>query len=121
VSEYIPNAKARAEPGTVQLGTPLTHQRFLRRSNGSYGPRAVAGSGKSLPGHKTPLDGLWLCGDYTFPGTRRLFLGEGKLLKRLTAFSLCAVVRGVSVPDCLKLVSFCTMKCLACCSRAWIR
>jgi phytoene dehydrogenase-like protein len=69
VSEYIPNAKARAELGTVQVGTPLTHQRFLRRSNGSYGPRAVAGSGKSLPGHKTPLDGLWLCGDYTFPGT----------------------------------------------------
>lgn len=76
VEEYIPNAKARAVAGTVQVGTPLTHQRFLRRSNGSYGPRAVAGSGKTLPGHKSPLPGLWLCGDYTFPGKLCIFFNE---------------------------------------------
>ena len=68
VEEYIPGARARAVPGTVQVGTPLTHARFLRRSSGSYGPRAAANGGAPLPGHRTPLEGLWLCGDYTFPG-----------------------------------------------------
>jgi phytoene dehydrogenase-like protein len=31
--------------------------------------RARVEAGKhTLPGHKTPLDGLYLTGDYTFPG-----------------------------------------------------
>lgn len=67
IEEYVPGARDRAVPGTVQIGTPLTHERFLRRTQGSYGPRVVAGE-HTLPGHKTPLDGLLLCGDYTFPG-----------------------------------------------------
>ena len=67
IEEYVPNARDRAIPGTVQIGTPLTHERFLRRSNGAYGPRVEAGK-HTLPGHKTPLEGLLLCGDYTFPG-----------------------------------------------------
>lgn len=67
IEEYVPNARDRAVEGTVQIGTPLTHERFLRRSNGAYGPRVEAGK-HTLPGHKTPLDGLLLCGDYTFPG-----------------------------------------------------
>ena len=57
---------------TVQLlGTPLTHERFLRRSFGSYGPRVVAGqsgAGSGLPAHRTKLPGLWAVGDFTFPG-----------------------------------------------------
>jgi phytoene dehydrogenase-like protein len=28
----------------------------------------VAGGEQTLPGHKTPLNGLLLCGDFTFPG-----------------------------------------------------
>ena len=67
IEEYVPNARDRAVPGTVQIGTPLTHERFLRRSNGAYGPRVEAGK-HTLPGHKTPMEGLLLCGDYTFPG-----------------------------------------------------
>jgi phytoene dehydrogenase-like protein len=67
IEEYVPNARDRAVPGTVQIGTPLTHERFLRRSKGAYGPRVVAGK-HTLPGHKTPLEGLLFCGDYTFPG-----------------------------------------------------
>ena len=68
IEEYVPNARDRAIPGTVQIGTPLTHERFLRRTRGSYGPRLVAGGEQTLPGHKTPLNGLLLCGDFTFPG-----------------------------------------------------
>ena len=67
IEEYVPNARTRAVPGTVQIGTPLTHERFLRRTRGTYGPRAQAGK-HTLPGHKTPLEGLLLTGDFTFPG-----------------------------------------------------
>jgi Phytoene dehydrogenase and related proteins len=67
IEEYVPDARKRAVDGTVQIGTPLTHERFLRRTMGAYGPRVQAGKQK-LPGHKTPLEGLLLCGDYTFPG-----------------------------------------------------
>ena len=32
IEEYVPDARTRAIPGTVQIGTPLTHERFLRRT-----------------------------------------------------------------------------------------
>lgn len=67
IEEYIPNARKRAEKGTVQIGTPLTHERFLRRTRGAYGPRVDVGKGQTLPGHKAPMEGLYMCGDYTFP------------------------------------------------------
>lgn len=68
IEEYVPDARKRAVEGTVQIGTPLTHERFLRRTRGTYGPRVEVGDGQSLPGHKTPLKGLYMCGDFTFPG-----------------------------------------------------
>ena len=37
IEQYVPNARDRAEPGTVQIATPLTHERFLRRTRGAYG------------------------------------------------------------------------------------
>jgi phytoene dehydrogenase-like protein len=37
IEEYVPKARERAVPGTVQIGTPLTHERFLRRTRGTYG------------------------------------------------------------------------------------
>ncbi|XP_062177618.1 prolycopene isomerase, chloroplastic [Alnus glutinosa] len=49
------------------VGTPLTHQRFLRRNRGTYGPAIQAGKG-SFPGHSTPIPQLYCCGDSTFPG-----------------------------------------------------
>ncbi|MEO1389464.1 MAG: NAD(P)/FAD-dependent oxidoreductase [Cyanobacteria bacterium J06634_6] len=48
-------------------GTPLTHQRFLRRYQGSYGPAIQAGQAL-FPGPKTPVKNLLCCGDSTFPG-----------------------------------------------------
>ena len=72
-SEVMWRALERAIPDirdrtTLTLtGTPLTHERYLRRHKGSYGPAIAAG--KSLfPGPKTPLSGLLCCGDSTFPG-----------------------------------------------------
>ncbi|XP_052194546.1 prolycopene isomerase, chloroplastic [Diospyros lotus] len=49
------------------VGTPLTHQRFLRRNRGTYGPAIEAGKG-NFPGHPTPIPQLYCCGDSTFPG-----------------------------------------------------
>ncbi|WP_239112618.1 NAD(P)/FAD-dependent oxidoreductase [Halomicronema sp. CCY15110] len=65
LERVIPDIRDRAEVSLV--GTPLTHERFLRRHRGSYGPAIAAG--KALfPGPTTPLDGLLCCGDSTFPG-----------------------------------------------------
>lgn len=49
------------------VGSPLTHQRFLRRNRGTYGPAVEAGK-DSIPGHSTPISQLYCCGDSTFPG-----------------------------------------------------
>eukprot|EP01018_Ginkgo_biloba_P023710 Gb_39487 [translate_table: standard] len=49
------------------IGTPLTHQRFLRRNRGTYGPAIRAGQG-TFPGPGTPIPQLYCCGDSTFPG-----------------------------------------------------
>ncbi|GAB2229693.1 hypothetical protein Drorol1_Dr00013944 [Drosera rotundifolia] len=58
----------KREKCEVQLvGTPLTHQRFLRRYRGTYGPAIVAGKG-TFPGHASPIPQLYCCGDSTFPG-----------------------------------------------------
>ena len=65
LERVIPDIRDRTE--LTLVGTPLTHQRFLRRHHGSYGPAHQAG--KALfPGSTTPLSGLLCCGDSTFPG-----------------------------------------------------
>ena len=65
LERVIPDIRTRT---TLALtGTPLTHQRFLRRHRGSYGPAIKAGQAL-FPGPKTPIDRLLCCGDSTFPG-----------------------------------------------------
>jgi carotene isomerase len=65
LERMIPDIRSRCE--VTLVGTPLTHERFLRRHQGSYGPGVWAGQG-ILPGPKTPLPGLLCCGDSSFPG-----------------------------------------------------
>ena len=65
VEKQIPDVRERAK---IQLiGTPLTHERFLRRDGGTYGPFLRATDGQ-LPGQRTSCDGFLVCGDSTFPG-----------------------------------------------------
>ncbi|NEQ74422.1 MAG: NAD(P)/FAD-dependent oxidoreductase [Okeania sp. SIO2C9] len=65
LERVIPDVRSRCE--VTLVGTPLTHERFLRRHRGTYGP--AIRSGESLfPGPNTPLPGLLCCGDSTFPG-----------------------------------------------------
>ncbi|MBD2448688.1 NAD(P)/FAD-dependent oxidoreductase [Nostoc sp. FACHB-152] len=65
LERIIPDIRTRCQ--ITQVGTPLTHERFLRRHRGSYGPAISAASGL-FPSHRTPLPGLMCCGDSTFPG-----------------------------------------------------
>lgn len=65
LERIIPDVRSRAE--VTLVGTPLTHERYLRRERGSYGPAIRAGDG-FFPGSGTPLKQLLCCGDSTFPG-----------------------------------------------------
>jgi carotene isomerase len=65
LERVIPDIHSRCE--VTLIGTPLTHERFLRRHRGSYGPAISAGE-SLFPGAKTPLPRLLCCGDSTFPG-----------------------------------------------------
>ena len=65
LEKVIPDIRDRTE--VTLIGTPLTHERYLRRNRGSYGPAIRAGEGL-FPGSNTPLKGLMCCGDSTFPG-----------------------------------------------------
>ncbi|MCU0571260.1 MAG: NAD(P)/FAD-dependent oxidoreductase [Oculatellaceae cyanobacterium Prado106] len=65
LERFIPDIRQRCE--VTLVGTPLTHERFLRRYRGSYGPALSAQNGL-FPSSSTPIPGLWCCGDSTFPG-----------------------------------------------------
>jgi phytoene dehydrogenase-like protein len=65
LERIIPDLRQRCD--VTLVGTPLTHERFLRRDRGSYGPAIAAGQGL-FPGCKTAIEGLLCCGDSTFPG-----------------------------------------------------
>ena len=62
---FIPDLRDRIEIELV--GSPLTHERFLRRHRGTYRPELRAGA-RDFPGAGTPIDGLFVCGDSAWPG-----------------------------------------------------
>jgi len=64
IEKQVPDIRSRIV--YQKVGTPLTHERFLRKPRGAYGWRVLAGS--NLPGHRTPLPGFHICGDSTYPG-----------------------------------------------------
>ena len=65
IERFIPDLRDRIE--IELIGSPLTHERFLRRHKGTYGPELRAGK-DNFPGATTPVDGLYVCGDSTWPG-----------------------------------------------------
>ncbi|MGF1494225.1 MAG: phytoene desaturase family protein [Microcoleaceae cyanobacterium] len=65
LERVIPDIRQRVE--VELIGTPLTHARFLRRYQGTYGPAIAAGQGQ-FPGPQTPIQGLYRVGDSTMPG-----------------------------------------------------
>jgi phytoene dehydrogenase-like protein len=65
IEKFIPDVRKRLK--FEMVGSPLTHARFLRRHRGTYGPELRAGS-QAFPGSRTPVPGLLVCGDSTWPG-----------------------------------------------------
>ena len=65
IERIIPDVRSRTV--LEMIGTPLTHSRFLRRYQGTYGPAISAQNGR-FPGCKTPIKGLYRVGDSTLPG-----------------------------------------------------
>ncbi|KAL3676002.1 hypothetical protein R1sor_025950 [Riccia sorocarpa] len=65
LERVIPDIRDRVR--LKMVGTPLTHERFLRRSEGSYGPAIRAGKA-TWPGPFSEVPGLLQCGDSTMPG-----------------------------------------------------
>jgi phytoene dehydrogenase-like protein len=61
----IPDVRSRVV--LEQIGTPLTHARYLRRYQGTYGPAIAAKEGQ-FPTNRTPIPGLYRVGDSTLPG-----------------------------------------------------
>lgn len=54
----------------MEVGTPITHRRFLGRVDGTYGPipkRKLRGL-LGVPFNRTAIPGLYCVGDSTFPG-----------------------------------------------------
>ena len=65
IERFIPDVRERVE--VELIGSPLTHERFLRRHRGTYGPELSAAD-STFPGAKTQVDGLLCCGDSCWPG-----------------------------------------------------
>ena len=66
----VPNIEDEGVAVVRQIGTPLTHARFLRRYRGNYGLAIPAGNSAGLvfPEVTSPLPGLYRCGDSTTAG-----------------------------------------------------
>lgn len=65
LERIIPDIRHRCE--LTLVGTPLTHERFLRCDRGTYGPAWKAGE-TLFPNGLTPIRRLYCCGSSTFPG-----------------------------------------------------
>jgi carotene isomerase len=65
IEKVIPDIRKRV--ALELIGTPLTHARYLRRYQGTYGPAIAAGKGM-FPSNNTPIKGLYRVGDSTMPG-----------------------------------------------------
>ena len=65
VEKIIPDIRSRLV--VEMVASPLTHERYLRRRRGTYGPELRAGR-RDFPGATTMVDGLYVCGDSAWPG-----------------------------------------------------
>lgn len=67
LERVIPGARELVTP--ISLGTPLTNERYLARTRGTYGPLLRRGADVLLkPQSSTLVPGLYCAGDSCFPG-----------------------------------------------------
>lgn len=104
LERVMPDVRARAEVALV--GTPLTHARFLRRHQGSYGCAISArdvknGTHPGWPGPQTPIQGLLVCGGDCAPGVG---VPAAAASGMITANTLASVGQHIGLLDALKRV-----------------
>lgn len=68
LDRVVPGASGRAE--VMEAATPLTFEHFTGRARGLVGglPQTSRNATLGAIGHRTPVRGLYVCGDTTFPG-----------------------------------------------------
>ncbi|GAC1493242.1 MAG: hypothetical protein NVS3B17_18830 [Vulcanimicrobiaceae bacterium] len=68
LDRVVPGASARAR--VIEYATPSTYERYTGRGRGLVGglPQTARNATFGAIGHRTPVRGLYLCGDTTFPG-----------------------------------------------------
>jgi C-3',4' desaturase CrtD len=68
LERVVPGARSKAE--VFDAATPLTFARYTGRLRGLVGgmPQTTAWANLRALSHRTPVDGLFLCGDSAFPG-----------------------------------------------------
>ena len=68
LDRVVPGASHRAV--VLEAATPMTFARYTGRMRGLVGglPQTPANATLGAIGHRTPVAGLYLCGDSTFPG-----------------------------------------------------
>jgi len=96
LERIIPDIRERAVISRV--GTPLTHQRFLRKYRGTYGP-AIQPSEGVFPPPTTPVPGLTMCGDATFPGIGVPAVAGSGLIAANTVLGLQALPKHLRLLD----------------------
>jgi phytoene dehydrogenase-like protein len=105
----LPDVRKRVEVNLV--GTPLTHQRFTRRHQGTYGPSGGKVEGDlDFLGSGTPIPGLKLCGDSCFPG-----IG----VPSVAASGIIAAHTFVPLPQHLELLGEMQAEGTLCVGRGW--
>lgn len=69
IRSVIPDLDERLkhQDAVCMIGSPLTHARFCRRWQGTYGPAIAAGTAE-FPWPNTPIENLYRIGDSVFPG-----------------------------------------------------
>ncbi|MEW5567882.1 FAD-dependent oxidoreductase [Rossellomorea marisflavi] len=74
-------------------GAPRAWERFTGRPDGMVGgyPQTTENALFHSVSHRTPLDGLWLCGDSVFPGA-------GTIGVSVSAYHVCRSITGLKLP-----------------------
>lgn len=74
-------------------GAPRAWERFTGRPDGMVGgyPQTTENALFHSISHRTPLDGLWVCGDSVFPGA-------GTIGVSVSAYHVCRSITGLKLP-----------------------
>jgi C-3',4' desaturase CrtD len=99
LERVVPGAFARAE--FVEAATPLVFERYTGRARGLVGgmPQTPAFSNLRAFSHRTPVGGLYVCGDTTFPGQSTVGASLSGYAAARAILGVRALVPGLGYPS----------------------